>query len=212
MFPTRRSTAKRLAILSLGAVALALSAGCDNSKERLSALESENRDLRTRIESTDAAKRQAESEASLLREENNRLQTTAPAAGSGDWGSGDFSSGGGSQQDVVISISGDVLFESGQVALKATAKTKLDQVARDLNSKYSSRRIRVVGHTDSDPIRKSKWKSNDELSFARAQAVADYLASRNVSRGRLSVVGKGASEPKATKAASRRVEIVAVGN
>lgn len=209
MFPTR--SIRRVAIVSLAALSLMASTGCDNSKERLAALESENVDLRTRIESTEAAKRQAESEASLLREENNRLQTTAPANASGDWGSGDYS-GGGSQQDVVISIAGDLLFESGQVTLKPAAKTRLDQVARELNSTYSGRRIRVVGHTDSDPIRKSKWKSNDELSFARAQSVADYLASRNVSRGRLSVVGKGASEPKATKASSRRVEIIAVGN
>ncbi len=212
MFPTPRITAKRFALVSFSALAMALSVGCDNSKERLSALESENRDLRTRIESTEAAKRQAESEATLLRDENSRLQTQAPAAGSGDWGSGDYSSGGSGQQDVVISIAGDLLFESGQVVLKQAAKTRLDQVARDLNSTYSGRRIRVVGHTDSDPIRKSKWKSNDELSFARAQSVADYLASRNVSRGRLSVIGKGSSEPKATKASSRRVEIIAVGN
>lgn len=211
MFPTRRITAVRFATLSLAAITLAFSSGCDNTKERLTALESENRDLRSRIDSTDAARRQAESEAALLREENNRLQTAAPTGS--DWGTGDFSSGSASRsQDVVISLAGDLLFESGQVTLKQSAKAKLDQVARDLNSTYSGRRIRVVGHTDSDPIRKSKWKSNDELSFARAQAVADYLATRNVSRGRIAVVGKGASEPKATKAASRRVEVIVLGN
>ncbi|MGD9691603.1 MAG: flagellar motor protein MotB [Phycisphaerales bacterium] len=211
MFPTR--SIRRIALISLGAVALIASSGCDNTKERLTALESENRDLRARIDTTDAAKRQAESEAALLREENNRLasQTTAAPAG-GNWGADDYSTSRGSAQDVVITLAGDLLFESGQVVLKQAAKAKLDQVARDLNSQHAGHRIRVVGHTDSDPIRKSKWKSNDELSFARAQAVADYLASRNVSRGRLAVVGKGASEPKATKASSRRVEVIVLGN
>jgi len=209
LFPT--SSIRRIALVSLGAISLVASSGCDNNKEKMTALESENRDLRARIDTTDAAKRQAESEAALLREENNRLQTQATPA-TNDWGSTDSSASRGSSQDVVISLAGDLLFESGQVVLKQSAKAKLDQVARDLNSQYAGHRIRVVGHTDSDPIRKSKWKSNDELSFARAQAVADYLATRSVSRGRLAVVGKGASEPKATKASSRRVEVIVLGN
>ena len=112
---------------------------------------------------------------------------------------------------MVAEVAGDVLFASGQATLKADAKKKLDSIARELNGRYSGNDIRIEGHTDSDPIRKSKWGSNEALSKARAEAVREYLQSKGVSGGRMSTVGKGSSEPKGTKAASRRVDIIILG-
>lgn len=109
-----------------------------------------------------------------------------------------------------IVIAGDVLFDSGQATLKSTAKKELDSVASRLKSRHSGADIRVEGYTDSDPIKKSKWGSNEALSEARADAVRKYLVSKGVSSGRITAVGMGASKPKGTKKDSRRVEIVVV--
>ncbi len=110
--------------------------------------------------------------------------------------------------DVVVEVAGDVLFDSGSATLKSDAKRTLDRVAQSLNSGFSGRMIRVEGHTDSDPIKKSKWASNEALSYARADSVKSYLQSRGVPESRLYVAAFGSTKPKATKQASRRVEIV----
>jgi flagellar motor protein MotB len=110
---------------------------------------------------------------------------------------------------VEVNIPGDVLFASGKADLTANAKKTLAKVAKALNSaEHKGHNVRVEGHTDTDPIRRSKWKDNQQLSEARADAVAAYLQSQGVAGGRLSTVGYGSTQPKATKALSRRVEVV----
>lgn len=112
--------------------------------------------------------------------------------------------------EVAAIVEGDVLFDSGQVTLKAASKSALDRIASVLNSRYSGRAIRVEGHTDSDPIKKSKWVTNDRLSCERAMAVKEYLQSRGVAADRLYVAGFGSTRPAGSKAKSRRVEIVVI--
>ncbi|MGQ0629338.1 MAG: OmpA/MotB family protein [Phycisphaerales bacterium] len=113
--------------------------------------------------------------------------------------------------DVVIEVAGDVLFASGSTALQAAGKKELDKVAASLKGRYASNRVRVEGYTDSDPIKRSKFPSNEALSEQRAESVRAYLVSKGVNADRLTIVGMGSAKPRATKAASRRVEIVVVG-
>ena len=74
----------------------------------------------------------------------------------------------------------------------------------------------MQGHTDSDPIKHSKWASNQELSKARAEAVRKYLLDKGVDASHVAAEGLGDSKPKdagttaAAKAKNRRVEIVVV--
>ncbi len=82
--------------------------------------------------------------------------------------------------------------------------------------------IRAIGHADSQPIsarNRKVFADNYELSQARAQAVADYLAvSLDVPKSRVTVVGRGSDEPlspardAASLAANRRVDIVIEGS
>ncbi|MCC5829250.1 MAG: OmpA family protein [Phycisphaeraceae bacterium] len=117
---------------------------------------------------------------------------------------------------VTVTVQGDILFAPGQATLTDASRRTLAQVAQVLNNRYPRGVIRIVGHTDSDPIRRSaaRWKDNYELSQGRANAVRDYLAERGVSRGRMVVSGVGADQPVADnrtaagKAKNRRVEIV----
>jgi len=190
-------------LLAMGALGLT---GCNNNKTK--ALETENQELRghvTQLESAlneaESAKAQLAQENEALRSENESLRTSA----------GPRRGGGGSSSDTVIEVAGDVLFDSGKAVVKESAKAQLNQIARRLNSEFAGHFIRVEGHTDTDPIRKSKWASNEALSQARAEAVMDYLVSRGVDPGRISAIGLGSAKPKGTKAASRRVEIVVLG-
>lgn len=73
--------------------------------------------------------------------------------------------------------------------------------------------IRVVGHTDNTPIGSGRFSSNQELSVARAKAVADVLANTVSDKARLKTDGKGDSQPVAPnanvegRARNRRVDV-----
>jgi len=113
-----------------------------------------------------------------------------------------------------VNFIGDALFDPGKATLKESAKSSLNKVAAALKKEYNGKPIKVQGHTDSDPIRHSKWSSNQELSQARADAVRQYLVSKGVDTSRVSSEGFGDSKPKdagtnaTAKAKNRRVEIV----
>lgn len=109
-----------------------------------------------------------------------------------------------------VTLPGDVFFDPGQITIKDTAKKSLDKVAAALKKEYSGKPVRIEGHTDSDPIVHSKWKSNQELSEKRASAVRDYLVSKGVSAGRVTIAGLGDTKPRSatSKSQNRRVEIV----
>lgn len=112
---------------------------------------------------------------------------------------------------MTVRVPGDVLFDPGRAVVRDQAKGTLDKVAAALKKDYSGRQIRVEGHTDSDPIKVSRWKSNQELSEARADAVKKYLVSKGVDANVVTTSGLGSARPKSNdKAANRRVEIVVV--
>jgi outer membrane protein OmpA-like peptidoglycan-associated protein len=99
--------------------------------------------------------------------------------------------------------------------LSAKAKAQADAIAATIKGKFAGRHVYVIGHTDSDPIRRTKWKDNLELSCQRAMAVARYLASKGVRKTHILPAGAGEHDPlgpnrtKADKAKNRRVEIYA---
>lgn len=202
----------RVACLALG-VAMAMGmTGCKKVRQAdYDAAVAENTELRERL---------GEAQASLTEvNERNRELTSANQQLLGDnrrimdegRGGTDFGATGGGRE-VVISIAGDVLFTSGQVTITAEGRRQLDRIASNLNSQYAGRTIRVEGYTDTDPIRKSGWQSNEHLSAMRALEIEKYLVSKGVDNNRIYSAAFGASKPKGTKAASRRVEIVILAN
>ena len=116
---------------------------------------------------------------------------------------------------LVITMTNDILFDSGKAKLKSDAKTVLKKIASVLNGTVPDRDIGVEGHTDSVPIKHSGWKSNWELSAARATSVLHYLIDQcGVKPERLSAIGYGEFRPIDTndtrtgQAKNRRVEII----
>ena len=112
---------------------------------------------------------------------------------------------------MTVRVPGDVVFDAGKATIREGAKPTLDKIAAALKKDYAGKQVRVEGHTDSDPIRVSRWKSNQELSEARAAAVKTYLAQKGVDGNSIATRGFGSDRPKGNdKAANRRVEIVVV--
>ena len=117
-------------------------------------------------------------------------------------------------QGLVIILSDDILFDSGKADIKPEAYPVLNNVASVIKSKVPDKNIGVSGHTDNVPIKYSNWKSNWELSTARATNVLHYLEEKGVSPDRLSAIGYGQHRPVDSnktaegRAKNRRVEIV----
>ena len=201
-------------LVVIGAVVATLGmSGCKNSlKTENETLTAEVADLRGQLEARNAALDQCEQEKRAREQQLAELRR----GGSGDMATGFENipgvTGSASAGEVTASVESDLLFDSGKATLKANAKKSLDAVASVLNATYGTAHIRVAGHTDSDPIRKSGHKSNYHLGFERAFAVRDYLVSKGVSANRLSLASHGPDVPKGGKPQSRRVEIVVVLN
>lgn len=115
------------------------------------------------------------------------------------------------KEGLTVRVPGDVLFDSGKADIKSSAKATLDRVAAALKRDYAGKHLKIEGFTDSDPIKKSKWKSNQQLSEARAASVKAYLTKQGVHASRMETIGFGSTRLRETKAKSRRVEIVVVG-
>jgi len=115
---------------------------------------------------------------------------------------------------LVITFVAEVLFDSGKAQLRRDSFPKLDKVAGVLNTTVADLNVGVEGYTDNEPIRKSGWKSNWELSSARALSVLHYLSQKDVSEPRLAAIGYGEFKPVALNTSkegrqkNRRVEIV----
>lgn len=115
-----------------------------------------------------------------------------------------------------LTIGSDILFRSGSAKLSSAGKRKLSQAYRDIDRNYAGWTVRVYGYTDSDPIRRSKWKDNLQLSANRAMAVTRYLDKKGLDADDIETIGMGAThfissnKTRKGKAKNRRVEIVVV--
>jgi chemotaxis protein MotB len=115
---------------------------------------------------------------------------------------------------ITVTLPNTILFSPGKATLKSATSAELNHIESVLRSKYSGRQIDVVGHTDSDPIKKSPWKDNWELSAQRALSVVRYLVQRGIDDANIRAIGCGEAQPiadnktAAGKTKNRRVEIV----
>ncbi len=198
---------QKLVVVGLGGlIALGLTGCASTGGGNEDALLRENRELRDRVIAQQGALDSASARIASLEDENGRIAATAPDTGFGNIKG--VSTSVNAKGEVVVAIAGDVLFASGKVDLKNASKSTLDRVASVLNSTYANNSIRIEGYTDRDPIKKSKWGTNERLSAERALAVETYLVKKGVKNDRVYSAAFGTAKSKATKQASRRVEIV----
>ena len=109
-------------------------------------------------------------------------------------------------------LQSEVFFDTGRADLKPEGRGDLDQVAAALVSLETQIPadiawvLRVDGHTDVRPIT-GQFKSNWDLSAARAISVVQYLIAKGVKPSRLVAAGFGEFQPidpSATEDAYRR--------
>ncbi len=118
-----------------------------------------------------------------------------------------------SDSAVRITLTNDLLFETGQSELKYKAKRILRKIATTL--KKNPYMINIVGHTDTMPIHSKEFPSNWELSAIRASVVARYLIeTQGVAGNRFIISGQADNKPvvpntsSKNRAKNRRVEII----
>lgn len=114
---------------------------------------------------------------------------------------------------IIVEISNALLFQSG----RAEVKPEFEPVAASIAAALDAERgpIRIVGHTDNvKPKKTSAFKSNFDLSVARAQSVEKMIAAHFSDPSRTKVEGKGEDEPIADnatpdgRAKNRRVDVM----
>lgn len=122
------------------------------------------------------------------------------------------------EKGLVITVVGDLLFDSGKAKIRSEAYPLLDKVSTILKDNMARFNVGIEGHTDNVPIQRSGWKSNWELSTSRALNVLHYLVKDGISPERLSTIGYGEYRPVASnetkdgRKQNRRVEIVILPN
>lgn len=119
------------------------------------------------------------------------------------------------ERGLVITFLAEIFFDSGKDAILADGRPVLSKVAEVLNKNVPNSNVAVEGHTDADPIKYSGWKSNWELSAARALAVLHYFIDNGgITPERLSISGYGQyrsvapNDTAQNKRKNRRVEII----
>jgi outer membrane protein OmpA-like peptidoglycan-associated protein len=111
---------------------------------------------------------------------------------------------------IVITLSGSLLFPSGEEEVSPVANRSLDQVADALAKQPSETTFQVEGYTDNS----GSETQNRDLSEQRARAVAERLERSGIDPDRIRVIGRGEDGPIASndtsegRASNRRVEIV----
>ncbi len=176
--------------------------------QRIEELQSERDDLDSRYNLS-------EQEKAELIEERDRLENARRSMEERLSGSG--ASVRIKEGKISVMLPSSILFNSGQTKLKKAAKNSLKKVCNVLKKDFPNATIRIEGHTDSDPLKRTKnvYKSNWELSALRASNVLHYLVdSCRLDPKKLYIAGFGKHQPVASnkskggKKKNRRVEIV----
>lgn len=117
------------------------------------------------------------------------------------------------RRGLVISLREATLFPSGGESVEPSTLPMLEVIAREVRTHPNP--IRMEGHTDSIPIRTARFRSNWELSAARAIAMLELYSERfGLDRSRMSIGGFGDTAPVASndtqegRNRNRRVDIV----
>ena len=112
-----------------------------------------------------------------------------------------------------IRLMGEITFDIGEAKIRPILKPLLHKIGTMLEKTKGE--LIIAGHTDNVPLKGSRYKSNMELSMARAGSVADFLLrNTSIKPDRFSTMGFGEFRPLAPNGTpegrqkNRRVEIV----
>ena len=119
------------------------------------------------------------------------------------------------ERGIIIGLNSAIFFPLGEDSIDPSVYPTLEEVAHILNRLPNA--LRLEGHTDSLPIKTSRFPSNWELSAARSIAMLRLFNERyHVTRERMAVVGYAdtvsleSNETEKGRQRNRRVDIVIV--
>jgi chemotaxis protein MotB len=118
---------------------------------------------------------------------------------------------------MIVRLGDQILFDPGKTELKKEGEDALRQVT-DVLKEIPNRNFQVAGHTDNIPIKSKRFRSNWDLSTARAVEVVNFMIASGMEPKRLSAAGYADQSPVAAndttenKAKNRRIEITLVPN
>ena len=122
-----------------------------------------------------------------------------------------------SETEITVRLKEKSTFNSGEAKLKSSSFQIIDRVSKSLNKIDGN--IIVAGHSDNVPINTYQYRSNWELSAARAANVVHHLTKKNrVDQNRVQMRAHAETKPLVpndtweNRARNRRVEIIIVGN
>lgn len=114
---------------------------------------------------------------------------------------------------IVVEVSNVILFQPGRAVAKPEFEPVAMRIAASLQPEPGP--LKIVGHTDNvRPKKTNAYKSNYDLSLARAEAVEKIIAEKLSDASRIAVEGKGEDEPIADnstpdgRARNRRVDLL----
>ncbi len=112
---------------------------------------------------------------------------------------------------MIVTLPEDITFDTDSAVVRPSLQAELNKVAASL-VQYPDSTVQIIGHTDNQ----GDAGYNQRLSEQRASSVSAILQGGGVTSGRISTLGKGENEPKASNltpegmAQNRRVEIVVI--
>ena len=118
---------------------------------------------------------------------------------------------------MIVRLGDKILFDPGKTDLKPEGKEALTQVTAVLKD-LPNRNFQVAGHTDNIPIKSKKFRSNWDLSTARAVEVLNFMVEKGMEAKRVSAAGYADQSPVVPNdtpenmAKNRRIEITLVPN
>ncbi|WP_311044453.1 MULTISPECIES: type IVB secretion system protein IcmH/DotU [unclassified Rhizobium] len=115
-------------------------------------------------------------------------------------------------QQMFVAVRASGMFDSASSIVNIAFVPLLLRIGRAINEQPGE--VILTGHTDSMPIDSLAYRSNEDLSVARAKAAAETIKSAMREPGRVREQGGGSDEPIASnrtpqgRAKNRRIEII----
>ena len=112
-----------------------------------------------------------------------------------------------------VTVSGDAFFDTNKATFRKEAQPELEKISQRVRGISSVEAIQVTGFTDNT----GAADYNQKLSEARAATVKDFLIKNGIDPSKITILGKGASNPvadnatKEGRAKNRRVEVMVKG-
>ena len=138
----------------------------ENLQKELAASKADNEALRARIKELEEKIKEQDKEIADLNAKLKELANVKPE-----------------REKIILTLLAETHYMSGKAELTDEGKKEIDRVVRIIREKYSDQEISVRGHTDTEPIKYSGWKSNWELGSARALNVLHYLMEKHGIKG-----------------------------